>query len=144
MTCRTPRITHLALHVVDLDACMKFYRDFCQMEVVHARGEGENRIVWMAEAGRETDFIFVMMSGGRDVQLPDDDYRHFGFAVSSRAEVDAVAQRARQQKCLVWPPRDEAFPVGYYCGLRDPNGNYVEFSYGQPLGPGAENFAKLA
>jgi hypothetical protein len=28
--------------------------------------------------------------------------------------------------------------VGYYCGLRDPDGNSVEFSYGQPLGPGAE------
>ena len=24
-----------------------------------------------------------------------------------------------------------------YCGIRDPDGNYVEFSYGQPLGPGA-------
>ncbi|EOG6103224.1 VOC family protein, partial [Pseudomonas aeruginosa] len=23
-------------------------------------------------------------------------------------------------------------------GLRDPAGNYVEFSYGQPLGPGSE------
>jgi len=43
----------------------------------------------------------------------------------------------------VWPPRDEPFPVGYYCGLRDPNGNYVEFSYGQPLGPGAEAFDLL-
>ncbi|MCZ6873564.1 MAG: VOC family protein, partial [bacterium] len=26
---------------------------------------------------------------------------------------------------------------GYYCGVRDPDGNMVEFSYGQPLGPGA-------
>ncbi len=30
---------------------------------------------------------------------------------------------------LVWRPRDEPFPVGYYCGVRDPDG--------QPLGPGA-------
>ncbi|MDO8695654.1 MAG: VOC family protein, partial [Pseudomonas sp.] len=37
-----------------------------------------------------------------------------------------------------WPPRDEPYPVGYYCGVRDPAGNYVEFSYGQPLGPGSE------
>ncbi|MCX4198148.1 sugar phosphate nucleotidyltransferase [Methylobacterium organophilum] len=34
---------------------------------------------------------------------------------------------------------DEPYPVGYYCGVRDPAGNYVEFSYGQPLGPGAED-----
>ncbi len=26
---------------------------------------------------------------------------------------------------------------GSYCGVGDPNGKIVEFSYGQPLGPGA-------
>ncbi len=25
-----------------------------------------------------------------------------------------------------------------FSGLRDPAGNYAEFSYGQPLGPGSE------
>ena len=38
---------------------------------------------------------------------------------------------------LVWEPREEPYPVGYYCGIRAPDGNMVEFSYGQPLGPGA-------
>ncbi|HHM4583493.1 TPA: VOC family protein, partial [Pseudomonas aeruginosa] len=47
-------------------------------------------------------------------------------------------RRAEAAGCLVWAPRDEPYPVGYYCGLRDPAGNYVEFSYGQPLGPGSE------
>jgi hypothetical protein len=83
------------------------------------------------------------MDGGQDLHLPDNDYRHFGFALDSRAAVDAIAQQARDAGCLVWAPRDEPFPVGYYCGLRDPNGNYVEFSYGQPLGPGAEDFEQL-
>jgi hypothetical protein len=27
--------------------------------------------------------------------------------------------------------------VGYCCGVRDPDGRFVEFSHGQPLGPGA-------
>ena len=101
---------------------------------------GEQRIVWMAEPGRENDFIFVLMNGGQNIELPDADYRHFGFALESRAAVDTMAELGRQRGCLVWPPRDEGFPVGYYCGLRDPNGNFVEFSYGQPLGPGAEQF----
>ena len=61
------------------------------------------------------------------------DYRHFGFAMHSRAAVDDLAERANARGDLVWPPREEPFPVGYYCGLRDPTGNYVEFSYGQPL-----------
>ena len=136
-----PRLTHLALHVTDIDACIDFYRTYCGMEISHQRDVDtelkQQRIVWMSEPGRETDFIFVIMNGGRDLNLPDNDYRHFGFAVESREAVDAVADKARERGDLVWEPRDEPYPVGYYCGLRDPNGNYVEFSYGQPLGPGA-------
>lgn len=134
----TPRMTHVALHVRDLDACEAFYRDYCAMAVIHRREAGDKTILWMAEPGREKDFIFVLMNRGQDLALADDDYRHFGFALDSRAAVDELAERARRAGCLVWPPRDEPFPVGYYCGLRDPNGNFVEFSYGQPLGPGAE------
>lgn len=134
---QTPRMTHVALHVRDLDACVAFYRDYCDMAVIHRREAGAKSIVWMAEPGREEDFIFVLMNQGRDLELPGDDYRHFGFAVASREAVDAVARRAKTGGCLVWEPRDEPWPVGYYCGLRDPNGNFVEFSYGQPLGPGA-------
>lgn len=137
----TPRITHIALHVADLDACVAFYQRFCGMDIVHTREVGQQRILWLAEPGRDTDFIFVMMSGGDNLLLGERDYRHFGFALGSRAAVDAIAEAGEREGCLVWRPRDEPFPVGYYCGLRDPNGNYVEFSYGQPLGPGAPPLA---
>ena len=133
-----PTLTHLALHVPDLDACVCFYEQFCAMQVIHERAGKGSRIVWMAEQGKEHSFIFVIMPGGQDRRLAADDYSHFGFALESREQVDSIAARARLAGCLVWEPRDEPFPVGYYCGLRDPTGNYVEFSYGQPLGPGAE------
>ncbi|WP_181297189.1 VOC family protein [Pseudomonas sp. Q2-TVG4-2] len=134
-----PTLTHLALHVPDLDACITFYAQFCAMRVFHERAGKGSRIVWMAEPGKEREFIFVIMPGGQDRKLADNDYSHFGFALQSRGEVDAIAARARQAGCLIWEPRDEPYPVGYYCGVRDPAGNYVEFSYGQPLGPGAED-----
>lgn len=133
-----PTLTHLALHVPDLDACIAFYEQFCAMHVFHERAGKGSRIVWMAEPGKEREFIFVIMPGGQNRELPDNDYSHFGFALQSRDDVDAIAARARQAGCLIWEPRDEPYPVGYYCGVRDPAGNYVEFSYGQPLGPGAE------
>lgn len=135
----TPTLTHLALHVPDLDACVRFYETFCGMRVIHQREGKGSRIVWMAEPGKEHRFIFVIMPGGTDRQLAENDYSHFGFALPSREQVDAIAETARAAGCLVWVPRDEPYPVGYYCGLRDPAGNYVEFSYGQPLGPGAEH-----
>ena len=134
-----PTLTHLALHVPALDACIAFYERFCGMHVFHERPGKGSRIVWMAEPGKEREFIFVMMPGGMDRALAANDYSHFGFALASREEVDEIADRARDDGCLIWEPRDEPYPVGYYCGLRDPAGNYVEFSYGQPLGPGAED-----
>lgn len=140
---QTPRLTHIALHVEDIDACIQFYRQFCGMEIIHHRQHGLKQIVWMAEPSRETDFIFVLMNEGQNLTLENNDYRHFGFALNSHAAVDAMATQARHEGCLVWEPRQEPFPVGYYCGLRDPNGNYVEFSYGQPLGPGADTFSQL-
>ncbi|WP_312520481.1 VOC family protein, partial [Stutzerimonas nitrititolerans] len=117
-----PTLTHLALHVPDLDACVEFYADFCGMRVFHERPGKGSRIVWMAEPGKERTFIFVIMPGGTDRALAENDYSHFGFALSSRSEVDALAARARQAGCLIWEPRDEPYPVGYYCGLRDPAG----------------------
>ncbi|MOA32254.1 hypothetical protein D3C78_1534580 [compost metagenome] len=108
------------------------------MRVIHQREGKGSRIVWMAEPGKEHSFIFVIMPGGESRHLADDDYSHFGFAVDSHEAVDAVAARAAEAGCLIWAPRQEPYPVGYYCGLRDPAGNYVEFSYGQPLGPGSE------
>ncbi len=133
-----PALTHVALHVPDLDACVAFYQQFCAMRVIHQRAGKGSHIVWMAEVGKEQHFIFVIMPGGQSRQLAANDYSHFGFAVNSRHEVDAIAERARIEGCLIWVPRDEPYPVGYYCGVRDPAGNYVEFSFGQPLGPGAE------
>ena len=53
---------------------------------------------------------------------------------SSAFRFDEVAARAADARCLLWEPREEAWPVGYYCGMLDPAGNQVEFSFGQPLG----------
>ena len=135
-----PIMTHLALHVRDLEACIAFYRDFCAMTIVHQRSDqdGGNRIVWLAEPGREREFIFVLLPGGPGRDQADGDYSHFGFALESREAVDRIAERGRTAGCLAWEPREDRYPVGYYCGLRDPDGNFVEFSFGQPLGPGAE------
>ncbi|MDP6708337.1 MAG: VOC family protein [Alphaproteobacteria bacterium] len=133
-----PRLTHLALHVMDLEACVAFYRQFCGLEIVHDRGEGaDGRVVWLAEPGREREFVFVLIAGGPGRQRAARDFSHFGFAMPSREAVDRVAAMAEAAGCLAWPPRDEAYPVGYYCGLGDPDGNVVEFSFGQPLGTGA-------
>lgn len=131
--------THCALHVQDMDVTIAFYERFCGMKVVHSHGRNpEERTVWLAEEGREKLFVLVLVSGGEGQDRKDGDMTHFGFAVESRDDIDRVAAQARDAGCLYWEPQQLPPPVGYLCALEDPNGYVVEFSFGQPLGPGAD------
>ncbi|MBT8149159.1 MAG: VOC family protein [Gammaproteobacteria bacterium] len=134
----TIALTHIALHVDDLGACISFYQAYAGLALVHDRVRDGKRVVWLAEPGREQQFILVLIPGGPRRAQADNDFSHLGFAVASKQSVDAIAARAKADGCLQWAPRQEPYPVGYYCGVQDPNGNFVEFSYGQPLGPGAQ------
>ena len=58
---------------------------------------------------------------------------HLGIALDSTDQVDQVAARGENEGCLAWEPRQESDPVGYICALSDPDGNLVEFSYGQEI-----------
>ncbi len=133
-----PSLTHLALHVRDLDACLQFYQSYCQMKITHKRTKEDQTVIWLAEEGREKDFILVIFQGGPGRDQTDKDFSHLGFALESRTAVDAIAERALTDRILVWEPKQEPYPVGYYCAIKDPDGNFVEFSYGQPLGPGSD------
>ncbi len=135
----SPAFTHLALHVRDLDACLRFYQTCGQMRLTHDRVSDGKRIVWLAEPGKENEFIVVLIPGGPGRNQNSSDFSHLGFALESKEAVDAIADEARAEGILEWEPRQEPYPVGYYCGIRDPDGNFVEFSFGQPLGPGASD-----
>ncbi len=133
-----PSLTHIALHVRDLEACVRFYQSYVGMQIIHDRTSDSKRVVWLAEPGRESELIVVVLSGGPGRSQSAADFSHLGIALETREAVDVVAERARSEGILEWEPRQEPYPVGYYCGVRDPDGNFVEFSFGQPLGPGAD------
>ena len=133
-----PTMTHLAMHVKDLSACIDFYERYWAMYIAHDRDTDGHRVVWLAEKGREREFILVLMPGGPGRDQQTNDYSHLGVALESREAVVALAEKARAHGMLVWEPVDEPYPVGYYCEVRDPDGIFVEFSDGQPLGPGSE------
>ncbi|RMD99151.1 MAG: VOC family protein [Deltaproteobacteria bacterium] len=138
-----PTMTHLALHVPDLEVSIRFYASYCGLRIVHDRGSGGERVVWMAEEGREDRFVLVLIPGGEERRQGEHDYSHLGFAVESRSAVDQIARKAQESGILVWPPVEGPDPVGYFCGVRAPEGRIVEFSFGQPLGPGGEWKASL-
>src|SRR5262249_39566774 len=74
-------LTHIALHVRDPNACVAFYQSYCGLKKVHGRRAGEESVVWLAEPGREHDFIIVVLPGGPGRNQSSGDYSHLGFAL---------------------------------------------------------------
>lgn len=129
-----PRLTHVALRVKDLTRTVAFYRTYAGLVVCHERVDDGTRVVWLAERAEDPAFVFVLIpmphaEGARPA------VHHFGFTVASRGDVDGIAASARADGVLREEPRDGGPIVGYFCILEDPDGNWVEFSFGQPINP---------
>ena len=44
---------------------------------------------------------------------------------------ERIAEEAKAEGCLQWPPTDMPDPVGYICAITDPDGNVIEISHNQ-------------
>ena len=125
------RWTHFTIPVRDLEASIKFFTETCGLAVVRDRRLEGGRTVWLGPSpapGNDPEFVVVVSRG--EVREPLD---HFGFQCDSRAEVTALAERARERGTLVEGPTDHGGSVGYFAIVREPSGHLVEFTYGQPL-----------
>lgn len=128
-------LTHVALFVCDIDRTLDFYGRFVGLHIVHDRVDDGVRVVWLSEQEHDPEFVIVAihLPPGEGAVPPH--LAHFGYDLPSRAAVDAIAARARSEGLLVQGPTDAGPIVGYLCMLHDPDGNLVEFSYGQPINP---------
>ncbi|MGH7897768.1 MAG: VOC family protein [Candidatus Binatia bacterium] len=131
-----PHLTHVALWTSEIQRSVDFYRKYCDLEVVHDRTEADGgRVVWVGESKRPR-FVIVLIRRPMAHTAPNS-FAHFGFCCRSREEVDEHARLARSDGILELEPRDAGPIVGYFCMIRDPDGNSVEFSFGQAIDPGA-------
>ena len=128
-------LTHLALGVRDLDRTIEFYRKHVGLHVVHERTDTGMRVAWLADREEDADFVLVLLGSTNEPTSGPGTLRHLGFAVGSRDEVDEAARVARAEGILVLEPTYAGPIVGYFCLIEDPDGNHVEFSYGQPINP---------
>jgi lactoylglutathione lyase len=136
-----PSLTHMALHVQDLDATVAFYERFAGMTRIRHWQDAETgmRTAWLRGASPGERFVLVVLQGeprqfaGAAPQRPIGPLSHLGFAVDSRAAVDRIAAAAEAGGVLLAAPAYVNEIVGYICYLRDPNGHSVEFSHGQVL-----------
>ena len=128
-----PTCTHVALFCRDIEASVAFYAKHVGLHEVHRRVDDETTVVWMGEDARKDVFVIVLL--GIPHPAGEGPVAHLGYAACSRAEVDAAAERASADGVDVQGPVYAGPIVGYYCLLRDPDGNWVELSHGQSLGP---------
>jgi catechol 2,3-dioxygenase-like lactoylglutathione lyase family enzyme len=125
------RLDHVALMTRDVARTAQFYCDWADMEVVHDRRDpgSTHRVMWVRPAHDPAGLILVLIES--EEPRPGGRMDHFGFHVADRGEVDAIAGRARAEGVLVEGPLDAGPVVGYYCMIRDPDGNLLEFSCDQ-------------
>lgn len=130
------KCTHIALQVRDPERSVAFYERYCNMQVVHQRDRESTtgQVVWLGWGEDPPKFVIVLLEEDYDAnQQPP--WQHIGMAVDSRGEVDEIYNRALADGLTdLWSPTDAGPIVGYYCALPDPDGNMVEFSFGQRIG----------
>jgi catechol 2,3-dioxygenase-like lactoylglutathione lyase family enzyme len=142
-------LTHIALPVRDLEATLAFYAKYTKLVNIHERQDPDTglRTAWLANARDITDagarFVIVLIHGKLPTKITGDikeqygflkSISHLGISVESRAEVDRLAELAREDGCLLLGPMYRNEVVGYICVVTDPDGNNIEFSVEQVLG----------
>jgi len=135
----SPRWTHTALRVSDIDATVDWYTEFTPLELLDRREDDEGYGAWLGHSDSgEFPFILVLAQfhAHRDpfASTPISNsgpFNHMGIEMPDRDGVDEIAQRAQTAGCLAMPPTQMPDPIGYICMLGDPDGNLVEFSYDQ-------------
>jgi catechol 2,3-dioxygenase-like lactoylglutathione lyase family enzyme len=128
-------LTHVALFVADVGRTVEFYSRFVGLHIVHDRDDDGVRVVWLSEQEHHPHFVIVAIQMQPAASGDPPRMAHFGYDLPSRSSVDEMAKRGAAEGVLVQGPIDAGKIVGYFCMLRDPDGNLVEFSHGQPIDP---------
>ena len=68
------------------------------------------------------------------MRMPMPGIMHLGLNCSSKAQVDKIAADATKAGILLSGPVDSGPELGYQAYIADPDGNNLEFSFGQKIG----------
>ncbi|HOJ61358.1 MAG TPA: VOC family protein [bacterium] len=135
---RTPRLTHVALRVKNIEKSAAFYRKYLGLEVIAQRQEHKTRVAWLGNPRVKEDFVIVLLELPYEAS-PQPSYDHFGLDLPTREAVDEYAAMAEADGLLEFGPETMGPVANYLCLIRDPDGNGIEFSYGQDIESVLEN-----
>ena len=131
---RAAALTHIALHTKDVHAAAKFYQDWCDMEIIHTHDsdiEGQP-VIWLS-CPDDSNFEIVLVPGSKNgVDTAREGMRHLGFDLPDMKALKEKAALAKEAGIIHWDLQTISWPVGTVFAVKDPDGNIVEFSEGQP------------
>ena len=127
------KLTHLALPCHDVEKTIEWYERFTPLKVIHQREDNGAKVAWIQADDKSIFLVLLQSPDSKEPKPILSPFAHLGIEMESEDEVNAIAEQGRHHDCLIWEPRQEPDPVGYVCALRDPDGNLVEFSYGQSI-----------
>ena len=127
------KLTHLALPCHDLEKTIQWYEHFTPLKLIHKREDSGAKVAWIQADDKSIFLVFLQSPDSKEPKAILSPFAHLGIEMESEEEVNAIAEEGRHYACLAWEPRQEPDPVGYVCALSDPDGNLVEYSYGQSI-----------
>lgn len=126
-------MTHLGLPVSDLDESVKFYEKWASMKV-QDRLDDPLGIKGARLAQKSGGFVLSLVAMPMSLPMPMPGFMHIGFNCTSKAQVDKIAADAKKAGILVSGPVDSGSELGYQAYIADPDGNSLEFAFGQKVG----------
>lgn len=128
-----PRLSHIGIPVTDLAKSVAFYKKWAGMTVQDGPVDpGGIKGARMAQAGGTFSISLLEMPVANALPMPG--VMHLGLDCTSKAQVDKIASDAKKAGILLSAPVDSGSDLGYQTYISDPDGNNLEFSFGQSLG----------
>jgi catechol 2,3-dioxygenase-like lactoylglutathione lyase family enzyme len=119
------------LPVSDLTKSVAFYEKWAgmkvQSQVTDPMGIRSARL-----AQKAGGFVLSLLAGPMAMPMPG--VMHLGLDCASKADVDKLAADAKAAGILTYGPADGGPDLGYQAYISDPDGNNVEFAFGQKVG----------
>jgi catechol 2,3-dioxygenase-like lactoylglutathione lyase family enzyme len=128
---RTARLSHLGLPVTDLAKSTAFYEKWLGMKV-QAKADDPMGVRSVRLAQKGGTFVISLLAGPMAMPMPG--VMHLGLECATKAEVDKIAADAKKAGILTYGPVDSGADLGYQAYISDPDGNGIEFAFGQKVG----------
>jgi catechol 2,3-dioxygenase-like lactoylglutathione lyase family enzyme len=95
-------LTHIALPVANIEHSIEFYATYANMQVIHRRIDAETgvAVVWLSDRTRPFAIVLIQTASVQPILSP---IAHLGIGCQSRADVDALCERAQREGILIQP-----------------------------------------